>query len=145
MEALRVPGDLANDWRALGPAIRGYLGQFLTLAAPAHAPEQVAALATGFPGFHDDLAAGGPRLCAAFPGLVRTLVAIERGDDRLEVRIACEGAHDGPFFDFMLATGRAVRFVEIHRLQVRAGRIVEDQIAIDLRAIIRQLATVNRG
>lgn len=54
--------------------------------------------------------------------------------------IACAGTHDGLFFDFMLATGRHVFFEEVHILRVRGGRVVEDHVAIDMRAIIRKLA-----
>jgi predicted ester cyclase len=72
----------------------------------------------------------------AFPVLELSVTLIHR----LEVHIECDGAHDGPFFDFMLATGRHVRFAERHMLQISGDRVVVDKVTIDLRAIIRQLA-----
>ena len=139
MTGLHIPSRLAGPWHGLAAPVQGYLHGFLTLV---HVPlPQIAADDPEVPStFHEDLLAGAPRLRAAFPELARELIAI----DGLGVRIACEGAHEGPFFGFMLATGRRVRFDEVHRLHVHDGRVVEDHVSIDLRAIIRQLGTAAR-
>jgi hypothetical protein len=140
MEKLLVPTELGPRWRELDPRVHEYLRGFLTVAAPGTLPEHVAAMDLAVPpSFHNDLIGGGARLRAAFPGLAREVVAIDDGD-QLVIRIACEGTHDGPFFGFMLATGRHVRFEERHFMRIRNGRVVEDQVAIDMRLIIRQLA-----
>lgn len=143
MEALLVPPELGPRWRELDPRVHAYLQEFLTFAPPGPLPEQVAAIDAAVP-FHDDLIGGGVRLRAAFPGLARRVIAIERAD-RLVIRIACEGTQDGPFFGFMLATGRHVRFEEVHCMNVCNGRVVVDQVTIDMRLIIRQLATASTG
>jgi predicted ester cyclase len=142
MEALHVPTAMGPRWQTLDPRVHAYLRGFLTLATPHEVPDRVAAEAPGVPpSFHSDLIGGAPRLRVAFPDLVREVVAID-GGDHLVIRIACEGTHDGSFFGFMLATGRHVRFEEVHTLRVRNGRVIEDHVTIDLRLIIRQLATV---
>ena len=84
--------------------------------------------------FIEDLISGGPRLRAAFPGLVRRLAWV----DVSSICIECEGVHDGAFFDFMLPTRRRVRFDEIHEIALHGG-VVEDRVSIDFRSIIRQL------
>jgi hypothetical protein len=81
-----------------------------------------------------DLETGGARLRAAFPGLARRVTAIERASGAIEIRVACEGAHDGEFYGFLRASGRRVRFDERH---VVSG--ARHRIAIDLRAIVRQM------
>ena len=91
------------------------------------------------PTFVDDLAAGGLGLRAAFPRLARRIVGIDAGD-RVVVRVACDGTHDGDFYGFLIATGRRVRFDERHELLVRGGELAAHRVEIDLRAIVRQLS-----
>jgi predicted ester cyclase len=139
MEALHVPAAIRPSWLELDPRVHAYLHGFLTLATP-ELPDHVGAADLEVPPtFHNDLIGGAPRLRAAFPALVREVVSIDAGDHLL-IRIACEGTHDGPFFGFMLATGRTVRFDEVHTMRVRNGRVVEDHVTVDMRLIIRQLA-----
>ena len=143
MEALHVPTAMGPRWQELGPRVHAYLRGFLTLATPCELPDHVAATDLNVPpSFHNDLIGGAPRLRAAFPDLARGVVAID-DLDHLVIRIACEGTHDGAFFGFMLATGRQVRFEELHIMSVRNGRVIEDHVTIDLRAIIRQLGVLS--
>jgi predicted ester cyclase len=137
---LGVLPSLASRWHDLAPAVRHYLDAFLSLAVPGDRLDQVVIADPHVvpASFTDDLMLGGRRLRAAFPRLARSVVAIEGGDP-LTIRVACEGTHDGPFFGFMLATHRRVRFDEVHELRVHHDRVAEDRLAIDLRAIIRQL------
>ncbi len=145
MDALHVTTEVGSRWNELPPRVHAYLRGFLTLASGGEQPDHVAAADLAVPpSFHNDLIGGAPRLRAAFPGLAREVIGIE-GGDHLVVRIACTGTHDGPFFGFMVATGRRVRFEELHVLRVRNGRVVEDEIAIDMRLIIRQLAAESEG
>lgn len=140
MEALHVPSELESRWRALDSRVHAYLSRFLSFTAPGELPDEIATIDTAVPPtFHADLIGGGPLLRAAFPGLVRAVVAID-GGDHLVVRIACEGVQDGPFFGFMLATGRRVRFEEVHCMTIQKGKVVVDNVTIDMRLIIRQLA-----
>jgi SnoaL-like polyketide cyclase len=134
---LEVPASLSDRWVALGREVRERVESFFGPAGTARAA--VADDGELPASFVDDLAGGGPQLRAAFPGLARRVVAIEGRDrDRIEIRIACEGAHDGDFYGFLRASGRRVRFDERHELVVRGGAIAH-RIAIDLRAIVRQM------
>lgn len=134
-----VPPALAGPWRQLAGAVRCHVGAFLgdrpvaagVVVAPTDAPAS----------FAEDLVRGAPTLHAAFPDLVRRVVAIDIDGRRVTVRVACEGTHDGAFFGFMMPTGRAVQFEEIHHLRVEHDELVEDRLELDLRAIIRQLGT----
>lgn len=152
-EGLAVPPPLSARWAELPPPLRRHLASFLAPARPADPPGALAArvaaaptapTAPGPPGsvpasFLEDLAAGGPHLRAAFPNLVRRLASID-GADPLVVRVTCEGAHDGPFFGFMLPTNRRIRFDELHHLTLARDGAADVRVAIDFRAIVRQLA-----
>jgi len=132
---LEVPTPLTPAWIALAPAVRARIESFLSREPSSHA----AMVATDAPApFADDLRRGGSGLRAAFPALVRRVVAIERGD-RLAIRVASAGAHDGEFYGCLSASGREVSFDELHELALHGDEIVAHRIAIDLRAIVRQL------
>lgn len=143
---LEVSPSLAGRWSELPPAVQRYLGTYLTAAGPrpfepGDRPSSVevtgpAPLPTNFA---EDLAIGAPRMRSAFPALARRLDAVSGQGGTISVRIACEGTHDGAFFGYMLPTRRRVRFYEVHNLVVDGDRIVADQVAIDVRAIVRQL------
>ena len=90
--------------------------------------------------FARDLACGGGGFRAAFPLLVRRVVKIAAWPDRISVRVVCGGEHVGPFFELMTPTRRWVRFHVDHRLAVIGDHVVEDCIAVDLRALVVQLA-----
>jgi predicted ester cyclase len=137
--SFQVPPALAGPWRQLAASVRCHVGAFLgdrpvaegVVVAPREAPAS----------FADDLVRGAPTLHAAFPDLTRRVVAIDVDGRRVTIRVACEGTHDGAFFGFMMPTGRAVRFEAVHHLRVERDELIEDQLEIDLRAIIRQLGT----
>ena len=133
---IEVPPALAAPWFALPIPVRAHVTAYL-------GTEPVAATVEAeVPDcFVDDLATGGRRLRAAFPALVRRVAAVEVAGDRVEIRIACEGNHDGAFFGLMTPTGRRVRFEEVHVLVVAHDRVIADRLALDLRAIVRQLGT----
>ena len=134
---LEVPAPLTDRWVALARGVRDRVDAFLTQGVT---PVAVVADDELPASFAEDLAAGGLRLRAAFPGLARRIAAID-GRDRIEIRVACEGAHDGEFYGFLRPTGRRVRFDEVLELIVRGGAIAAHRVAIDLRAIVRQLRT----
>jgi hypothetical protein len=139
--AFTVPPALAGPWRRLAGAARDHVGAFLGEIARVEASDvRVIAPAGAPPTFAADLARGGSELHAAFPDLVRRVVAIdETADGRVTIKLTCEGTHDGAFFGFMLPTRRTVEFAEIHHLRIAGDRVVEDQLELDLRGIIRQL------
>jgi predicted ester cyclase len=134
-----VPPALAGSWRRLAEPVRAHVGSYLgdrpvadgVVVAPREAPAT----------FAEDLARGAPTLHAAFPDLVRRVTSIDDEGRHVTIRVACEGTHDGAFFGFMMPTGRAVRFEEIHHLRVERDALIEDRLEIDLRAIIRQLGS----
>jgi hypothetical protein len=90
--------------------------------------------------FARDLAWGGFRFRAAFPTLRRRVVAIVATPSHTFVRIACQGEHVAPFFDLLAPTKRSVQFDVTHRLVIAGDDRIEDRIALDLRAIVLQLA-----
>jgi predicted ester cyclase len=67
-------------------------------------------------------------------------VKIAASPDRISVRVVCWGEHVGPFFDLLTPTRRRVRFHVDHRLAVIGDHVVDDCIALDLRALLVQLA-----
>ncbi len=147
---LEIPASLSDRWVALAREVRERVEAFLgsrgsrgargidDTGGPAGA--RVAVVDGGeLPStFVDDLAGGGAQLRAAFPGLARRVTAIEPGHGAIEIRVACEGDHDGDFYGFLRASGRRVRFDERHELAMR-GRSIAHRISIDLRAIVRQM------
>lgn len=133
---LEVPATLSPAWRALPPTVRAQIEAFLGGAAP---PRGVVAADAIPEPFARDLARGGGRLRAAFPRLVRRVIAIEAGA-RIAIRVACDGVHDGDFYGCLSASRRRVRFDELHELVVDGGALARHQVAIDLRAIVRQLS-----
>ncbi len=135
---LEVAPPLRGRWSELAPELQRHLAAFLAPDAAAQARIEVTEREGVPASFAEDLAGGGPLLRAAFPDLVRELVAIEVAPGTVSVRVACEGTHAGAFFGFMLPTRRRVRFEEVHELAVRGGA-VSDRVTIDVRAIVRQL------
>jgi hypothetical protein len=135
---LEVPASLSDRWVALAAEVRARVEAYLTRAGVRVSVDAGGDLPATF---LDDLAGGGPQLRAAFPGLARRVTAIElRGARAIEIRVSCEGDHDGDFYGFLRATGRRVRFDERHELVLRDDAVAH-RIAIDLRAIVRQLRT----
>ena len=90
--------------------------------------------------FARDLARGGGGFRVAFPRLVRRVVNIAAAPDRISVRVVCRGEHAGPFFELLTPTRRWVRFDVDHRLVVVGHQVVEDCIALNVRALVVQLA-----
>jgi hypothetical protein len=135
---LEVPSSLAQGWTRIGVAARSHVTAYLAGAAIAGG----VVVATGDvpPTFAADLAVGAPQLRAAFPGLRRRVVALEARGGRAIVRVACYGLHGGAFFGFMAPTGRPVAFDEEHALVLDGDHVAVDHLALDLRAIIRQMA-----
>jgi predicted ester cyclase len=90
--------------------------------------------------FARDLARGGGGFRAAFPQLVRRVVKIAASPGRICVRVVCLGEHVGPFFELLTPTGRWVGFHVDHHFAVVAEHVVDDCIAMNLRALVVQLA-----
>jgi hypothetical protein len=138
---LEVPAQLSDRWLALAREVRERVEAFLE---PSAAPRALATEGDLPPTFADDLAGGGGQLRAAFPALARRMIAIERGSPSgpsgIEIRIACEGDHDGDFYGLLRPSGRHVRFDEKHELLVRGEEVAAHRVGIDLRAIVRQLS-----
>jgi hypothetical protein len=146
---IEVPASLRARWLELGAAVQQAVAAFLDPPGAAARRAWVATpVGTKLPAsFAEDVGHGAPGLSQAFPRLSRSLAAIELAPapapDRiqLDVRVVCHGVHDGTFYGFMQATGRQVRFDEVHQLTFLDGRLVEDRVALDFRAIVRQLVS----
>ncbi len=136
-----------RSWRSLDESARTQLRAFL---APSGAATLMACRApyraeNRLPDrFATDIVTGGPGIRAAFPALTRTVERITASNDVVTVRVACEALHSGPFFDLLRATGKRVRFSEIHELVPQGGALLEDRVTLDLRTILRQLAVSRR-
>ena len=130
---LEVPASLSDRWVALAREARERVEAFLTRAV-----RVVIAAEDLPPAFVRDLERGGLGLREAFPDLARRVTAIE-ARERIVVRVACDGNQRGAFYGVLSATGRRVQFDERHELIVRAGDVAAHRIAIDLRAIVRQM------
>jgi SnoaL-like polyketide cyclase len=107
-------------WRQLPHCVRWHVGEF-PLASP-----------------RGDAAEIANHLATAFPQLVRRVVAVIV-DGTITVRLACEGVHEGVWGYTVPPTHRRVTFEEEHEIVTLDGRIVSDQIALDLSSILRQL------
>lgn len=78
----------------------------------------------------------------AFPDMRQTLDDLLVDGDKAVLRITCSGTQTGPF-EFvhlpMPATGKAVKFEQIHIVRVANGKIVEHWLGQDSLALFRQL------
>jgi hypothetical protein len=140
-EDLVIEGAAAAPWRALGEAQRSGIAAFLGGAQRPGAVYDVRSDGPLPEDFARDLARGGPILRDAFPDLARRVVGVDRTEDPTVVRVACEGQQRGAFFRILSPSGRRVTFEVVHTVLVGAGRIVEHRVAIDVRAIVRQLSS----
>jgi predicted ester cyclase len=139
---LIVRPSQARDWSALHQSLRAQLCAFLSSSVWAirqfTAPYRSR---TELPDrFAKDLAKGGLQMRAAFPFLTRTLERVAVSSTGASVTVTSVGANSAPFFDIFSATGRVVRFSELHELVVDAGVLVEDQVTLDVRVLVCQLA-----
>ena len=122
---LEVSPSVLPAWRELPRCVRWRVGGFPLSSA------------------EGDVAAVATCLATAFSQLVRRITAIVM-DGSITIRVACEGVHDGMWGDIIRPTRRRVTFEEQHEIVAVDGRVVSDQIALDLPAIVSQLRN-NRG
>jgi hypothetical protein len=78
----------------------------------------------------------------AFPSLTRRLVEVN-ASHVLQLKLECEGVHEGPWRGFILPTGRYVLFEERHVIAIRDGRVDTDFVAFDFGSILRQICVGN--
>jgi hypothetical protein len=136
---LEVAPRVSAQWRALDSGVREQVAALFdrscavvgrAFAVRGRVPEL----------FARDLACGGGGFRAAFPFLVRRVVRIAASPDSVSVRVVCRGQHVGTFFELLTPTRRWVRFHVDHRLAVIGDHVVEHCVALDLRALVVQLA-----
>jgi hypothetical protein len=144
MSLAPVAPAFVDTWRRLDDSVRDHVHAFL--GTTSIASNVIVPAATDLPPeIAVDLAQGGVALRAAFPELVRRVVAIAASNPRrVTIRVTCEGRHCGILFGLVKPTRRIVRFDAVHCLTCDGDRIVEDHLEIDLRAIVRQLAARSR-
>jgi predicted ester cyclase len=139
--ALEVSPSVLPIWRLLPRSVRWRVGAFprismseealgasrfsesLTQPASSSAAGDIAELAT--------------RLATAFPRLVRRVTDVAV-DGRITVRVACVGVHEG-MWGAICPTKTRVMFDVQHEIVVVDGRVVSDQIVLDVAAIELQL------
>jgi hypothetical protein len=136
---LEIAPGVSTAWNALAPGLRHRVAAlFDRSCAPAARSFEVEGRMPE--DFARDLACGGCGFRAAFPTLTRRIVAIVGTPSHPLVRVVCQGKHLAPFFDLLAPTGRRVQFDVMHRLVVGGDHLIEDRVALDLRAIVLQLA-----
>jgi steroid delta-isomerase-like uncharacterized protein len=82
------------------------------------------------------------KLRTAFPDMHHTLEDAFADGDRVVLRVTVTGTHTGPFAFTRLtlpATGKPVKYEQIHILRIVNGKIAESWMALDHLAFFRQL------
>lgn len=82
------------------------------------------------------------KLRGAFPDINHTVDDVIVDGDRAVLRLTVTGTHSGPMTFLHLqmpATGKPVRFEQIHIMRVADGKIVEHWLGSDSLALFRQL------
>jgi len=74
----------------------------------------------------------------AFPDVKATYTPMVAQGDRITFTGTVSGTHKGPFFG-MPATGKRIRWTEMHIFRVRAGRVVEHWVQADMFGIVQQI------
>jgi hypothetical protein len=129
-----VPG-----WRVLPYNVRWHVGAFPGGSTRLACASRIAWLVQPrLPGIRMDITDIATRLAVAFPRLLRRVTAVAI-DGPIVVQIECEGVHEGMWGDVVSPTWRRVAFEEKHEIVARGGRILSDQITIDVHNIMNQL------
>jgi len=74
----------------------------------------------------------------AFPDVKATYTPMVAQGDRITFTGVVSGTHKGSFFG-MPATGKRIRWTEMHIFKVRAGRVVEHWVQADMFGIVQQI------
>jgi predicted ester cyclase len=94
------------------------------------------------PGNRDGLIAAVAGVRAAFPDVRPELFETIAERDWVSVRVEAGGTHTGAPFMGIEATGRSMRWKELHHYRCDDGRIVEHRGVFDLLGILVQLGAV---
>jgi predicted ester cyclase len=82
------------------------------------------------------------KLRTAFPDLQHAVEDVLVDGDKVVLRTTVTGTQDGPFamtHAAFPATGKSVRFEQIHILRIARGVVVEEWMTLDAIAMLRQL------
>ena len=136
---LEVPPPVLPIWRLLPHSVRWHVGAFprISMSQDALAASRFSESLTQPVSSAGDIAELATRLATAFPLLVRRVTDVAV-DEPIRVRVACVGVHEG-MWGVICPTKTRVVFDEQHRIVVVDGRVVSDQIVLDVSAIERQL------
>jgi predicted ester cyclase len=115
-----------------------------TLADSILAEDYVDHSIPGLPGDgnRQDLKTAVLQVRAAFPGIQPELYEILAEGDLVSVRVEAGGEHTGAPFNGIPATGRTIRWKEIHIFRCQDGKIVEHWGVFDLLSILQQLGAI---
>ena len=136
---LEVSEAGAPGWRVLPYNMRWHVGAFPGGATRLACASRIAWLVQpNLPGIRMDITEIATRLAIAFPRLLRRVTSVTASIPTV-VRIECEGVHEGMWGDVIYPTWRRVVFEEKHEIVARGGRILCDEITIDVPSIMNQL------
>jgi predicted ester cyclase len=111
----------------------------MTLLPSNFIDHDIPGLGTGGP---EDLIQAVLAVRAAFPDITPELYDLVAEDDRVAVRVEAGGTHTGEPFNGIPASGRAIRWKEIHIFRCASGQIVEHRGVFDLLGILQQLGAL---
>lgn len=93
-------------------------------------------------GNREDLKGAVLKVRAAIPEIQSELYEILAEGDLVSARVEAGGTHSGAPFNGIPATGKAVRWKEIHIFRCQSGKIVEHWGVFDLLSILQQLGAI---
>ena len=136
---LEVSPPVLPIWRLLPHSVRWHVGAFPRISMPQQAlgGSRFSESLTQPNSSAGDIAELATRLATAFPRLVRRVTDVAL-DGPITVCVACVGVHEG-MWGVICPTMARVVFDEQHKIVVVDGRVVSDQIVLDVSAIELQL------
>jgi steroid delta-isomerase-like uncharacterized protein len=111
----------------------------MTLLPPNFIDHDIPGLGTGG---SEDLIQAVLAVRASFPDITPELYDLIAEEDRVAVRVEASGTHTGEPFNGIPASGKAIRWKEVHIFRCASGKIAEHRGVFDLLSILQQLGAL---